>query len=544
MKQVKTRAMALLLALATALSLCCPVTAADSSLQTAVNQSASFILNTVKAPEVGSVGGEWAVIGLARSGYAVPQRYWDQYYETVEKYVVSKAGVLHKRKYTEYSRVIVALTAIGADPTDVGGYNLLTALGDFEKTIWQGINGPIWALIALDSGNYDVPVNPDATVQASRDLYLENILSRQNKDGGWSLYSMGDESVSDPDITGMALQALANYQHKAEVKAATEKGLACLSQMQDDAGGFSSWGSTNSESVVQALVALCALGIPLDDPRFVKNGKTLLDNLLTFRNANGSFCHTAEGGSDLMASEQGFYGIVAVLRAQTGQCSLYRMEDVTIQITGMPENTVGLPNKHEDVKKIPVSSPGKSFSDIAGHDNQPAIEALAARGIINGMGDGTFCPDQTMTRAEFTAIVVNALGLTPQAGTSFADVPEQAWFAPYVGTACNYGIVLGRSINHFDPNGLITRQEAAIMVARAAARCGMEVDLAEYEIMNALSQFGDYQTVDIWARESLAFCYGTDILDQNDLDVEPKRPVLRCEIAQMLYNMLEITKLL
>ena len=66
-------------------------------------------------------------------------------------------GNLHDKKYTEYSRVIVALTAIGKNPADVAGYNLLTPLGDYEKTIWQGMNGPIWALIALDSGNYDMP---------------------------------------------------------------------------------------------------------------------------------------------------------------------------------------------------------------------------------------------------------------------------------------------------------------------------------------------------------------------------------------------------
>ena len=91
------------------------------------------------------------MIGLARSGCDVPQSYWDAYYDTVEDYVKDHKGNLHDKKYTEYSRVIVALTAIGADPTNVAGYDLLKPLGDFEKTIWQGINGPIWALIALDT---------------------------------------------------------------------------------------------------------------------------------------------------------------------------------------------------------------------------------------------------------------------------------------------------------------------------------------------------------------------------------------------------------
>jgi len=546
MKRVKTRALSLLLALAAALSLCCPVSAAKSSLQTAMEQTASFILNTVTAPEVGSVGGEWAVIGLARSGYAVPQRYWDSYYETVEQYVKAKKGVLHKRKYTEYSRVIVALTSIGADPTNVAGYNLLTALGDFEKTIWQGINGPIWALIALDSGNYDMPVNAEAKTQATRQMYIDEILSRQNNDGGWNLTSKGGDSESDPDITGMALQALAKYQSQPAVKTATEQALTCLSNMQDSSGGYVSWETSNSESVVQVIVALCELGIDLNDSRFVKNGCTLLDNLMSYRNADGSFRHTAQGsGNDQMSSEQGFYGLAAAIRAVEGKNSLYRMGDSTIRVSGNAGREAdGLPGKYADVKKVPVSYPGRTFSDIADHGSKPAVEALAARGIINGMGNGTFCPDQTMTRAEFTAIVVNALGLTPKADAIFADVPQDAWFAPYVGTAYNCGIVLGKSAVTFDPHGLITRQEAAVMVARAAMRCGLDTKLEEYEIMNALSQFGDYLAADLWARESLAFCYESNILDQNDLDVVPMRPVLRCEIAQMLYNMLEIAKLL
>ena len=82
------------------------------------------------------------------------------------------------------------------------------------------------------------------------------------------------------------------------------------------------------------------------------------------------------------------------------------------------------------------------------------------------------------------------------------------------------------------------------MVARAAKLCGMDTALENYEIVNALAQFGDYVTVDDWAKESMAFCYGEDILDQSDMEIEPKRAILRCEIAQMLYNMLGSAKLL
>ena len=548
MTRMKRKCISLLLAAVLMLSLCVPAMAvSEKDITAAVSEGAEYMRSAVEAPQVGSIGGEWAVIGLARSGCSVPQKYWDDYYAAVEDYVEACDGVLHKKKYTEYSRVIVALTAIGADPTDVAGYNLLTPLGDFDKTIWQGINGPIWALIALDSGNYDMPVNKAAATQATRQKYIDEILSRQNDDGGWNLTSRGGDSPSDPDITGMALQALAKYQSQAAVKTATDKALACLSEMQDSKGGYSSWQTSNSESVVQVIVALCELGIDLNDSRFVKKGHTLLDNLMSYRNADGSFRHTADGsGSDQMAAEQGFYGIVAAMRAAQGKNSLYRMSDCTIRVSGKSDADAagGLPGKHADVKISAVTAPGKTFPDIAGHANQPAIEALISRGIINGTGENSYAPDKSMTRAEFSTIVVKALGLKPKANNVFKDVPAGKWYAGYVGTAYTYGIVSGKSATGFDPEGTITRQEAASMVARAARLCGMDTELETYEILNVLAQFGDYKSIGAWAQESMAFCYGADIYDQSDLNTEPTRAILRCEIAQMLYNMLGSAKLL
>jgi len=547
MAQLKKRGLSLLLTLVLMLSLCVPAMAVSKSeLTSAISESAAYMLNAVKEPQVGSIGGEWAVIGLARSGYDVPQKYWDNYYAAVEDYVESCKGVLHKKKYTEYSRVVVALTAIGADPKDVAGYDLLKPLGDFDKTIWQGINGPIWALIALDSGSYDMPVNAEAKTQATRQMYIDEILSRQNNDGGWSLSSMGGDNASDPDITGMALQALAKYQTQSAVKAATDKALTCLSKMQDSDGGYASWETSNSESVVQVIVALCELGIDLNDSRFVKGGNTLLDNLFSYRNADGSFSHTANGsGNDQMSSEQGFYGIVAAMRAIEGENSLYRMSDCPIRVSGNAGmNTIGLPNKHADVQKVPVTVPGTTFSDITNHANKTAIEELAARGIITGYNATSFGPNDTMTRAQFATIVVRGLGLPLTATNNFTDVKAGSWYDSYVGTAYSYGIVNGRTATTFDPEGTITRQEAAAMAARAAKLCGMDTELETYEILNVLAQFGDYMSIGEWARESMAFCYGEDILDQSDLNVEPNRAILRCEIAQMLYNMLVKAKLM
>ena len=220
--KIRIRGIALLLVLILVFTGQITALAAEDQTSAAINDTAAYIHQTVKNPQVDSVGGEWAIIGLARSGYDVPDSYYEDYYRTVEAYVKEANGILHDKKYTEYSRVILALTAAGYDPTDVAGYDLTMALGDFEKTIWQGINGPVFALIALDSGNYAIPKNPNAVVQATRAMYVDEILKRQLLDGGFSLFGGSEDATdadyqADPDVTAMA-QALAKYQDRADVK--------------------------------------------------------------------------------------------------------------------------------------------------------------------------------------------------------------------------------------------------------------------------------------------------------------------------------------
>ena len=512
---------------------------ADLTPETVLEDTVECVLKRTPAPSVGAVGGEWAVLGLARSGHALPEDYCARYYKEVEHYAAERGGVLSTAKYTEYARVSLALTAIGKDPRNVAGYDLTAPLGDFEKTVWQGVNGPVWALIALDCRNYPVPQNPQAKTQATRQGYVDEILARQLSNGGWSLSG----SAADPDLTAMALQALAPYRTQAPVAQAVDRGLACLSALQNRDGTFSAQGEANAESTAQVIAALCALDLSPEDPRFVKNGHTLLDGLLTFRRSDGSFLHTAGGGgSSQMATEQALLALTALDRAETGQKGLYQMTDAA-DLTG-GSSAQGLPGKHADVTPVPVTTPGKTFSDITGHPNQTAIGALAARGIINGMTETTFAPDDTMTRAQFAAIVVRGLGLPQKAGSAFSDVKAGDWFAPYVGTACAYGIVNGRSAAVFDPNGTITRQEAAVMVARAARLCGLDTELDDAAVRDVLSQFTDYPTAADWAKEGLAFCYRQGVLEDSALTIRPTAHILRCEIAQMLYNLLGSAQLL
>lgn len=217
------------------------------------------------------------MLGLARSGYPVPQAYYQDYYATVEEYVKACGGVLHEKKYTEYSRVIVALSSIGRDARDVAGYDLTKPLGDYDKTIWQGLNGPIWALIALDSRNYPMPENPAAKTQATRQMYIDRILECQLEDGGWSLFggtaaaSSGDSS-SDPDITGHGPPGPGQVSGSERGGEGHRGGAGLHERKAECLRRLLLLGTANSESCVQIIVALCELGISLEVPVLSKTG--------------------------------------------------------------------------------------------------------------------------------------------------------------------------------------------------------------------------------------------------------------------------------
>ena len=313
------RLSALLLLLAMLVSL-----AACGKEETPIEKTARYLQAQIPEPTCAAVGGDWLVFGLARSGLKAPQKYFDTYYKNVEDYIVSVDGVLSRKKNTEYSRVILALTAIGKNPADAAGFNLLLPLGDFDETVRQGVNGVIFALLALDSGGYEIPEAPEAETQATRELYVGELLRREIPDGGWALTG----GTPDADMTAMALQALAKYRDRQDVEDAVQRGLAALSALQEPNGAYLSWDEENSESVCQVIVALTELGISLDNERFVKNGQTLPQVLERFACEDGSYRHSLNGNSDEMATEQAFYALAAIHRAETGKTTLYDMTDV------------------------------------------------------------------------------------------------------------------------------------------------------------------------------------------------------------------------
>lgn len=300
------------------------------TIEEAVNGVSQYMMDNVTNPVVASIGGEWAILQLARANQ-MTDGMKNVYLTNVKTTLDEKNGILHNKKYTEYSRVIIGLTACGVDASNFYGYDLTAPLSDYEATIWQGINGGIYALIAMDCGNYTFK---DCTVpgktQNSRVALISFILGKELANGGWALSG----TDADPDITAMAIQALAPYySSNTQVKESVDRALGVLSGLQKENGGYSSWGTVNSESIAQVICALCSLGIdPAKDQRFIKeDGSWLLSALFRFK-ADGiakgiAFAHT-ETSVNQMATEQAGYALDAYYRLLSNQSGLYEMGDV------------------------------------------------------------------------------------------------------------------------------------------------------------------------------------------------------------------------
>lgn len=294
-----------------------------------LNQAENYLQTAVTNPIVDSIGGEWAVMAMARN-QVLSETAKLNYLKNIYQKLRETNGVLHTAKYTEYSRVTLALTSIGINPTSVEGYNLLLPLANMKKVNQQGINGTIFALIAFDSNQYEIPKLEGSGVQTTREGLIETILSLEISGGGWAL--MGNQP--DPDITAMALQALAPYTEQQAVKEAVDRGIEKLAYLQDEGGGYISNAGNDSaknlESTAQVVIALSAIDVSLlDSEKFMKNGNTLLDEMLRFQLSDGSFCHVIDSGSNQMATEQGTLALAAWYRAVTGRNRLYDMTDVS-----------------------------------------------------------------------------------------------------------------------------------------------------------------------------------------------------------------------
>lgn len=339
-------------------------TVADIPAKEHLAKSLDYIYENTPNPIFGIGGGEWSILSLARGEYEVSEGYYETYYNNVVNVVKrlmedpNHPGRLDKNKGTEHSRLILALTSIGRDITDVGGYDIRTALADYDYVIKQGINGPAFALMAFDSCNYEIPAIEGSGTQSTRDMFIDYILNKEiGKDtedaGGWALSGTNP----DPNVTSMVIQGLAPYyENREDVKAAIDRAVTKLSDAQKESGDYPSPTGENGENIAQVVMALTELGIdPHRDARFIKNGRSAIDALLTYAAPEGGFIHVGLGGDtgggaeagvvDGMATDQGTCALVAYDRLIEGKNPFYDMTDVEPE-TATPVDS-GEPGKNK-----------------------------------------------------------------------------------------------------------------------------------------------------------------------------------------------------
>ena len=176
----------------------------------------------------------------------------------------------------------------------------------------------------------------------------------------------------------------------------------------------------------------------------------------------------------------------------------------------------------------------KSFADAKGMWYEAIVNEMASRKVVNGRSDAAFEGDAPITRAEFAAIIIRALGLPGDGAENFNDVADADWFAGVVGKAQEYGIVSGKGDGKFEPNALITREEAMTMIARAAKITG----LPESTPVD-LSEFVDADKISGWATEFVQFNVDNSLIVGNEAkELAPNGNITRAETATVVLRLL------
>ncbi|ODU54356.1 MAG: hypothetical protein ABT01_08725 [Clostridium sp. SCN 57-10] len=181
------------------------------------------------------------------------------------------------------------------------------------------------------------------------------------------------------------------------------------------------------------------------------------------------------------------------------------------------------------------------FADAATHWAKDSINDMGSRMVVTGIGNGTYEPERSITRAEFAAIIVRALGLAQSEGESgFGDVARSDWFNGYVGTAVEYGLITGYDSTSYGPNDAITREQAMAILARAMKKTGLDTTLTDSQSAALLAAYTDGGAVSGYAKASVAACLKTGVVNgSSTTTLSPKDDVTRAEVAVMVQRLLQ-----
>ena len=298
-----TAVLAVLAACVMILSSCGGGSASGDDLDSAIKSAAEYLVENVEVDSADTLGGGWIPFALKMSGTdTADDDYYEAYYDSIRALAKANQGVISEERVTANERVSINLKAIGKDPADVEGFDLMKQVDDYDAVKAQGLNAEIYALIAGKYCGYELK---------NEEQYLYDLIASQMPDGSFGM----DTAHPDADMTGMAVQALALYRDDDErAKGAVDRALEWLGQKQDDAGGYGS-----CESDAQVIIALGCVGydikgggedLPLDT-------EALYEDLMSYRTDKG-FSHIQGDEVDVLATEQALMALDAVKMAADG----------------------------------------------------------------------------------------------------------------------------------------------------------------------------------------------------------------------------------
>lgn len=462
------------------------ISAAISYLQQVQNQDGGFPARA--GAESSRVVSDWVLMAAAASRSNSPGS-TETWIQDALHYLAGNSDDLSTT--TDYARALLALSVSGAGNVS-NGMDLSAKIaslqqdsGQFAQTGEEGlINAHMWSVLGLYTAGADVPEPNKAK---------EWLINRQNPDGGFGWYEGID---SDVDDTAVAVQVLTILGEKADQSSALQKALGYIKSCQVDDGGFcSGWTGkkSNLSSSSWAVMAIRAAGQDPDSIDWSVNGKTGIDYICSLQSEDGYFYWMPETPSAPVNSTA--YAVLAL----SGQY-------FPLINQGSDSNAVDL----------------KTFADL--NNSYWAYDELMAMvntGVISGYEDHTIRPDRKMSRAEFSKYLVCSLGLDKAQilnSQRFPDVPEAHWACGYISIAAGKGYLKGRPEGGFDPEGMISGAEMAVILSRVLTAADPTVKSEPY-----------------WYSQAVEICKEYHLLSPNYQDFIP---VSRAECAFSMVQLL------
>jgi hypothetical protein len=481
-----------------------PAVAADQqTIQQAATRTVQYIQGKYQVKGAAAID-DWTIIGLALQGESIGFGRWGTKREWQAE-LERRQRSLDPRKTTDFARFIMTILAAGEDPARFGGSSMTERLkkaqlanGKFADSMdgrgQELVNAHVWSIIALYAAGEPIP---------RAGLAKSWLLSKQLPDGGFQFYTGAKQS--GVDMTAMSLLAMRALGMKKE-ELPVKRALAFLRNAQTAGGGYAEGGVSNSESAANVISSLIAWG---EQPNAWKKGtSSVVDQLLAFQKADGSFAHTRTGAGNQIATSQALLALsdlkrgasyLSTLREKAGARKLSLLRDVNVN--------------HWAYKEI-------SF--------------LVKNGYMQGVTSEEMKPSAPVTRAQFAALLLRAVGEVPNARVQgmFRDVPASDWSALTVEKAAALGLMQG-SRGLFRPHQGITHEEMAVISSRVAQRYGWKKSFPASRVEVPWSMVSSWATSSVRDLQSRGLLGGTE-----SRRFAPKAGVTRAEAAVLLYRLL------